>query len=89
MAMPEWTDARLNDAFEALRRDNALLREEMRQDMHALRAEMAAEFRAFRAEMRAETASVRDLVHAELRTFWLVFSGSYITLFAAFIGTQL
>jgi hypothetical protein len=89
MAMPEWTDARLNDAFEMLRKDNAQLRDEMREDMRSLRAEITAEFRAFREEMRAETASVRADVRTELRTFWVVLISSYITLFAAFVATTL
>ena len=46
MATVEWTDERLNDAFEALRRDIADLKLEIRQTRADLHAEMHAGFRA-------------------------------------------
>ena len=46
MATVEWTDERLNDAFEALRRDIADLKIEIRETRAELRAEMQAGFRA-------------------------------------------
>ena len=85
MATVEWTDARLNDAFEALRRDNALLREDMREDMRELRQEM----RALRDEMRADMSAFADRVHADLRLMWATILGTYASFVAAFVATQL
>jgi hypothetical protein len=46
MATVDWTDQRLNDAFEALRRDIADLKIEIRQTRSELHAEMHAGYRA-------------------------------------------
>jgi ribosome-associated toxin RatA of RatAB toxin-antitoxin module len=96
MATVEWTDARLNVAFDALRKDNALLREEMRE----MRAEMRSEFRAIRDEFRGEMRAMReehradmntlaDRVHSDLRLMWATIIGTYASFVAAFVATQL
>jgi hypothetical protein len=58
MATVEWTDERLNDAFEALRRDISDLRIEIRD----MRAEMHAGFRALWMALVASYVSLQVTV---------------------------
>ena len=51
MATVEWTDERLNDAFENLRREVADMRAEMRVGFSDLRAEVKADIRMLWATM--------------------------------------
>jgi hypothetical protein len=81
MATVAWTDARLNDAFEALRRDNAQLRDEMR----ALRAEMTAEIRSLREDMGRDMAAVRSDFHSDIRMLRVTLVACYVSFVAAFL----
>ncbi len=80
MATVEWTDARLNDAFDRL----AAEIEAMRADMKEMRAELKADI----ASLEARMGTFETNVKAELRVFWPAFVAAYVTLMAAFIATQ-
>jgi hypothetical protein len=80
MERTTWTDERLDDAF-------TQLRAEMRQGFSDMRAEMRQGFDDMRAEMRdmrGEDRSIRGEI-AQVKLFML---GSYVTILAAIIATN-
>jgi hypothetical protein len=92
MATAEWTDERLNDAFDrlmaemaAMRADMKDMRAELKGDIADLRTELNGDIAALRADLKADVADLR----AERRVFWPVLIGSYISVMGAFIATQL
>jgi hypothetical protein len=92
MAIAEWTGARLTDAFEALRADNARLREEMRELRDDLRAEMRLlreDMRRDTEDMRGDMAALRSDFHADVRMLWVTLVACYVSFVAAFVATQL
>ena len=74
MATVEWTDARLNDAFERLIAEMREGRTEMRE----MRTELRGEIHGLRAELRAD-----------IRQLWVTMVGGYVAIVAALIATQL
>ena len=86
MATVEWTDERLNDAFERLTAEMAA----MRADMKGLRAEMKdlrAEWKGDLASLEARMTGLEASVHADIRTLWVTTVGAIVTIVVAFIGT--
>jgi Tfp pilus assembly protein FimV len=80
MATVEWTDERLNDAFERLHAEMAA----MRADMKKMRAELKAEI----AAVDARVAAAHSNLHADVRMLWVTFVAGCISLVAALIATQ-
>jgi hypothetical protein len=74
MATGEWTDGRLTDAFDALRRDIA---------------DLGSEMRAMRVELRETRAELHAEMHAGFRALWLALVGSYVSLLVAVVGAVL
>lgn len=57
-----WTDARLDDGFDRVSAEIALVRNEV----NGLRADMKAEFKSVRAEMKAEFKAVRREIKEQI-----------------------
>ena len=85
MATVEWTDERLNDAFDRLIAEMAA----MRADMKDMRAELKSEIGGLRTELKGEIAELRSDMHADHRAIWTALIGSYVSFVVAFVVTQL
>ncbi len=85
MATVEWTDERLNDAFERLMAEMAA----MRADLKDMRAELKGDLVELRVDLKGDIAGLKaDFgdVRADIRMLWTSLIGGLVALVVAFAG---